>query len=99
MENENEKKKEQSRQEKGVRVTPPSPGPLSGSSGNVGSSPGSWPVPGRRPWRPDVWECRPERREQWVALVYLRIPISFHCNILLLQHKHYNKNYTITCEY
>lgn len=43
-----------------VDFRPPSPGPPSGSSGNVGGSPDIQSVPGRWPSQRDVWASHPE---------------------------------------
>lgn len=48
----------------GADFRPPSPGLLSGSSGNVGGSPDIRPVPGRRPSQLAVWESHPETHTQ-----------------------------------
>jgi len=59
-------------------VRPPSPGPLSGSSGNVGGSPGSRPAPGRWPSQRAVWECRPERQTQQNVVTLVRLDGQEH---------------------
>lgn len=51
-----------------LEVRPPSPGLLSGSSGNVGSSPDIQPAPG--PW-PSPQESHPERDRNILSNVIL----------------------------